>query len=122
MKPRGSDLRYLILKNDMETVLLNEIDNNIELLNQKERKILSDYLDDGDKILGYVRELLLNPDFINDSKDLIFALQKEICMMNPENQNLLEKVEEYKQFYLSCIENGTGNNECLFLPKSRILK
>ena len=37
MRPRGFDLRYLVLKNDMETVL--STDSNIELLNQNERKI-----------------------------------------------------------------------------------
>lgn len=120
MRPRGFDLRYLVLKNDMETVL--STDSNIELLNQNERKIISEYLGEGDNILTYVRELLLNPDFIEESKELLFVLQREIYNKNSDNQYLLEQFEAKKQFYLSCIENGTGNNNCLFLPKSRILK
>ncbi len=114
------DLRVLVIKYDLEKVLYDYLDGK-DLLTIDERKILNDYLEDKNNPLEYIRDILLEKDFEKESIKIFDLVSKEIISWY-DDPNIMTELESIRSNFIESINTNNGNNKCLFLSKTPVMK
>ena len=122
MNSKALDLRILIIKYDLEKALLETYQEERILLTDSERKTLESYFDDDYDILSSIRDFLIDSDFKEETKELFENVVSNILKNYPLNSTYSDHINELGNTFITSIEENKGNNKCLFLPKTRILK
>ena len=122
MDVKTFDLRILVIKYDLEKALLETYQDEKIILNENERKTIQQYLEDDYDVLKYVRDLLIEREQFEETKIVLNKAINQTLQIYPSDNTLYYQIEELSNNFISSINTNTGNNNCLFLPKSRILK
>lgn len=116
------DLRILVIKYDLEKVLLENYLEERKILSDIERKVIETYSDNDYDALEFIRDLLIDSDYKEDTKILFENVSRQIASNYPLDIQLYQQISELGDKFITSIDNNTGNNKCLFLPKTRIIK
>lgn len=112
------DLRILVIKYDLEVKLSEINEDSVSILTPNERNILLDYNDADCKILNYVRDLLLDDTYKEDSVKLLHKICCQIEKQYPNDDKIIKQVLELANLFTLSIGTSMGNDICLFSPKS----
>lgn len=116
MKVSQYDLRILVIKKDLEDVLLADGIAS-QLLSQEEQRILETYYKDT-WILKTIREVIKNPEWRQETKKILSSIESQIS--EKENSELQKRIHNYNQELLDSIENQTNNQDNLYKKQEKL--
>ncbi|MDD6223902.1 MAG: hypothetical protein PUB18_02770 [bacterium] len=121
VKTRSLDLRYLIIKSDIEKALLEEFGQSISILTSNERIILAEYELENQDILDALREVMLDPEDENNSILLWKNVKKEI-LEECFDHNIKKYMELLEECFRMNLHEKNQSCNCLFFTKALIIK
>lgn len=120
MKASQYDLRMLIIKRDLEDILLSD-GITCQLLSQEEQEILKSY-DKDPFTLKIIRETVKNGEWRNEIQKLVSLIESQISERYNQDSNLQQRIHEYNQELLDSIENQTGRSDVLYKKQEKLPK
>lgn len=118
MKASQYDLRMLVIKKDLEDVLLSD-GIACQLLNQEEQEVLKSYLKDP-FALKLIREATKNIEWKSEIKKLVSLIEREISEKTEQDYELQQKIHDYNQKLIDSIENQTGSANVLYKKQEKL--
>lgn len=118
MKASQYDLRMLIIKRDLEDILLSD-GITCQLLSQEEQEILKSY-DKDPFTLKIIRETVKNGEWRNEIQKLVSLIESQISERYNQDSNLQQRIHEYNQELLDSIENQTGRSDVLYKKQEKL--
>lgn len=122
MNVKTFNLCSLVVKYDLEKAIYEKYETNKAFLEQDERKVIGQYIDDEDNILEYVRDVLLDNELKKETLELVDDTIKEIIKNNQTDISLHKQIDELKNDFVKSFEENNTNNKCMFLKKEFIIK
>lgn len=118
MKASQYDLRMLIIKRDLEDILLSD-GIACQLLSPEEQEILKSY-DKDPLALKIIRGAIKNEEWKNEIQKLVSLIESQISERYNQDSNLQQRIHEYNQELLDSIENQTGRSDVLYKKQKKL--
>lgn len=118
MKASQYDLRMLIIKRDLEDILLSD-GITCQLLSPEEQEILKSY-DKDPLALKIIRGAIKNEEWKNEIQKLVSLIESQISERYNQDSNLQQRIHEYNQELLDSIENQTGLSDVLYKKQKKL--
>lgn len=118
MKASQYDLRMLIIKRDLEDILLSD-GITCQLLSPEEQEILKSY-DKDPLALKIIRGAIKNEEWKNEIQKLVSLIESQISERYNQDSNLQQRIHEYNQELLDSIENQTGRSDVLYKKQKKL--